>query len=271
MLALLASGCAPVHAPAGDVHPTPQLEGIARERREVRFVSKDVMLAGELDLPFGDSPAPLAFVIHHSGPAPRDAYGYLAEVLVREGYAVFRFDKRGTGMSEGEYGCCESDDALAAYGAAVEQAGIDRCNIFIIAQSVGTEHLADRFEDYARTQPPRGVALLSNLLRADRIGAIAAPVHIIVSDSEPELDALGPAAAEAHQAKYRFGASVYVADHTEHTLFDIRAGPMDWSNPDWVRRYHRGAMQSLIDWLNDYRITPEACVSAGKSVHKQER
>ena len=251
--------------PAGvsDVFPTPQLEGIARERREVRFDSDGVTLAGELDLPEGDGPPPLVFVIHHSGPMPRDTYGYLAELLLKEGYAVFRFDKRGTGLSEGEYGCCESDDALAAYRAAMQQTDVDRCSVFVVAQSIGTQYLADRFTDYAHAQPPRGVALLSNLLAADRIGAIAAPVHIVVSDSEPNVDAVGRLAAEAHQALTAMESSYYVADDTEHTLFDIRLGTPDWSNPEWARRYHRGAMQSLIDWLDGLRRESRDCLTPG--------
>jgi pimeloyl-ACP methyl ester carboxylesterase len=241
------------------VPPTPQLERIIRERREVRFASQGVALAGELDLPLGDAPAPLVFVIHHSGPVDRDSFGYLAELLVQEGYAVFRFDKRGTGMSDGEYGCCESQDALAAYRAAVTQDGIDRCSVFIVAQSVGTQHLAERFEEYVQALPPRGVVLLSSLLDANTIDVIAAPVHIIISDSEPNVDQLGRAAAEAHRRRYPFGASYYVAEQTEHTLFDISTGPIDWNDPGWVQRYHRGAMESLIDWLNDHVVTPDNC------------
>ena len=189
ILALALCSCTLGRQPHTDfVPPTPRLEGIVRERRQVRFASQGVILAGELDLPLGDSPAPLVFVIHHSGPVDRDSYGYLAELLVAEGYAVFRFDKRGTGMSGGEYGCCESKDALAAYRAAIAQDGIDHCNVFIVAQSVGTEHLAERFEEYVRARPPCGVAFLSNLLDAGSIDVIAAPVHIIISDSEPNAD-----------------------------------------------------------------------------------
>lgn len=260
VLVLIAGGCA--HGPNSDsnvVPPTPQLENITRERRQVRFVSGDVWLAGELDLPLGDMPAPLVFIIHHSGPVERDSFGYLAELLLAEGYAVFRFDKRGTGMSSGEYGCCEDDDALAAYRTATAEEGVDRCNVFIVAQSIGTQYLAERFEDYAQVLPPRGVVLLSNLLEADHIGAIAAPIHIIVSDSEPNVEAVGRAAAEAHQRKYAWGAGYYIAEHTEHTLFDIQDGPIDWSDPQWTRRYHRGAMQSMIEWLNERRVPPETC------------
>ena len=248
------SGCRPgADQSTSSTPPTPDLVGITRERREVRFVSQGVTLAGELDLPPGDAPAPLVFVIHHSGPVTRDAYGYLAELLLKEGYAIFRFDKRGTGASEGTYGCCESGDALAAYRAATAQDGVDLSNLFVVAQSIGTQHLAERFEQYVQVHPLRGVVLLSNLLDAGSIDRIAAPAHIIVSDSEANLDAIGPEAAEAHRRAYSFGASYYVAEGTEHNLFDISTGPIDWSDPEWVQRYHVGAMQSLIDWLDDQR------------------
>jgi len=255
ILALCAGGCAPAREQAATgVPPTPDLQDITQEQRQVRFASHGATLAGELDLPPGKGQAPLVFVIHHSGAVDRDAYGYLAELLVAQGYAVFRFDKRGTGASDGEYGCCEGEDALAAYQTAVVQDGIDRQNVFVVAQSIGTQLLAERFEEYAQAQPPRGVVLLSSLLNADSIGAIAAPVHIIVSDSEANLDEIGPAAAEAHREAFPYGASYYVAEHTEHNLFDISAGPIDWNDTDWVQRYHRGAMQSLIDWLNAHQI-----------------
>jgi len=239
-----------------DALPTPQLEGIARERREVRFQSGDATLAGELDLPTGDGPAPLVFIIHHSGPVTRDAYGYLAEILLPEGFAVFRFDKRGTGHSTGEYGCCEADDALAAYRAAVGQPGIDRQRVFIVAQSVGTQHLAGQFAAFQAIQPPRGVALLSNLLGPETITAVAAPILVIVAESEPELARIGPDAVTAHQAALPYGAELYIAAGAEHTLFDITDGPIDWTDPAWVTRYHRGAMAYLVGWLrDDYTLT----------------
>lgn len=233
----------------GDAVPTPALEGITRERREVHFVSGDATLAGELDLPLGEEDAPLVFILHHSGPATRDAYGYMAELLTQAGFAVFRFDKRGTGRSGGEYGCCEAEDALAAYRAAVEQSGVDRSRVFIVAQSIGTEHLAARFAEFAAVHSPAGVVLLSSLLGPERIVHIETPVHIIVSDSEPNLDAITVQAVEAHRSRTGYASSYYVAEHSEHTLFDVKDGPIDWSDPSWVKRYHRGAMQSMLEWL----------------------
>ncbi len=242
-----------------DAFPTPRLEGIVSERREVRFAAGDAELAGELDLPRGTGPHPLVVIIHHSGPVPRDSYGYLAEILVRAGYAVFRFDKRGTGASGGTYGCCESDDALAAYRAAVAQPGIDSCTVFIVAQSIGTQYLAEQYQAYAAVRSPRGVALLSSLLHADAILRIAAPVIVIVADSEADLEAIGPAAVAAHNERYGRDATLYVAEGAEHTLFDVRDGPIDWSDPVWVERYHRGAMAALVAQLDSWRASPGAC------------
>lgn len=249
ILILALTGCTPASQP--EARPTPNLDPISAARYEVRFKANDgIELAGELTLPRNRSQPALAVIIHHSGPVDRDAYGYLAELLVARGYAVFRFDKRGTGASEGTYGCCEAQDALAAYRTAVHQPGIDPGRVFIIAQSIGTRYVADLFDAYVAASPPCGVALLSNLLGPDEIIAISAPVHVIVADSEPELQRIGPDAVAAHNAHWPYGASLYIAEGAEHTLFDIRDGPIDWSNPDWVHRYHGGAMASLLDWMD---------------------
>ncbi|MER3458141.1 MAG: alpha/beta hydrolase [Chloroflexota bacterium] len=220
--------------------------------QEVSFQSEDgTRLAGQLDRPPGQANPPLVFIIHHSGAVDRDAYQYLAARLVPAGYAVFRFDKRGTGRSEGTYGCCEDSDALAAYRAAVAQDGIDMSRVFIIAQSIGTQILAKRFEEFARIYRPAGVVLLSSLLPAEDILAIKAPLHIIISDSKPDLAALGEGAVKAHRAAYSYGASYFIAPHTEHTLFDISDGPIDWSDPNWPEKFSQDAWLSLLGWLEN--------------------
>jgi hypothetical protein len=86
----------------------------------------------------------------------------------------------------------------------------------------------------------------------------------VISDSEPHVDQLGHLAAEAHQAKYPYGATYYIAEQTEHTLFDVSTGPIDWNDPAWTERYNRGAMQSLVDWLDDHKIDSESCPRAAR-------
>lgn len=215
----------------------------------VTFQSRDgTRLAGQFDLPPGLTSPPLVFIIHHSGAVDRDSYQYLAARLVPAGYAVFRFDKRGTGKSQGQYGCCEDNDALAAYRAAVADANE---RVFMLAQSIGTKILADRWKEFEQIRHPDGVVLLSNLLERQEIVTINAPIHIIISDSEARMDAIGEGAVNAHRIAYpKYKASFQVIPNTEHTLFDISSGQIDWSDPNWTRRFHPAAWQSLKNWLD---------------------
>lgn len=63
------------------------------------------------------------------------------------------------------------------------------------------------------------------------------------------MAALTEDAVRAHAAAYHFGASYFIAENAEHTLYDISAGPVDWSDPNWPERFHAGAWQSLQAWL----------------------
>lgn len=240
--------------PAATLAPTPtpgpKLIPFDSRVQEMTFSGMDgVPLAGQIDWPPAVVEPPLVVILHHAGREPRNSYQHFAAKLAPAGYAVFRFDKRGAGKSGGEYGCCEADDALAAYRAATAQSGYDREHVFIIAQSIGTRILAERFDEFARTHPIAGVVLLSSLLEGAAVLPIRAPIHIIVADSEPNVRALTEDAVRAHTAAYPFGASYYVAANAEHTLYDISAGPIDWGDPNWPDRFHAGAWESLQRWL----------------------
>lgn len=222
------------------------------DQQEVRFQSSDgTWLAGQFDWVKGNKKVPLVFIIHHSGPVDRDSYQYMAAFLVPAGYSVFRFDKRGTGSSEGTYGCCEAEDALAAYEAAIQQTYKPLPKVFIIAQSIGTQILAERYEDFEKVHPPDSVILLSNLLEGEEIIPIKAKVHIIISDQEPHLEKIGVEAANAHNRVHQSGASVFIAENTEHTLFDITQGPIDWNDPRWPYRFSQSAKESILGWLGN--------------------
>ena len=222
--------------------------------QQVRFESADgTSLAGQVDWPVGVENPPLVFILQHSGPVDRDAYQYLAALLVPEGYAVFRFDKRGNGKSGGTYGCCEDEDALAAYKAASGLSGYDPKRVYIIAQSVGTEILARRYDEFTNLQPVRGVVLLSSLLEGKEVLSIDSPLFIIVSDGESNLVAITEASVNAHRQEYSSGAGYFIAPHTEHTLFDVSQEPIDWADPNWPLRFSTDAAENLLIWLNEDR------------------
>ncbi len=74
--------------------------------QEVSFKSGDFNLKGDLRIPIDGEIHPAVVLVHGSGSATRDGAVYLEpliEVFLRNGYAVFSWDKPGSGESTGEF------------------------------------------------------------------------------------------------------------------------------------------------------------------------
>lgn len=100
-LALLLAGCS---APAPTSQPpTPTVMPARIE--EITFQSREFSLAGELRTPSGKGPFPVVMFVHGSGYADRIMFGMylpIMERMLQAGYAVFSWDKPGTGESTGQ-------------------------------------------------------------------------------------------------------------------------------------------------------------------------
>ncbi|HEY1753364.1 MAG TPA: alpha/beta hydrolase [Caulobacteraceae bacterium] len=107
-----------------------------------------VKLAGTLTLPKGDGPFPAVVLIAGSGPNTRNepllghqVFLVLADYLTRHGIAVLRYDKRGTGVSGGDYGKATTadfaDDAEAAAAYLRGRKEIDPRHVGLIGHSEG--------------------------------------------------------------------------------------------------------------------------------------
>jgi dipeptidyl aminopeptidase/acylaminoacyl peptidase len=73
---------------------------------EIRFRSGDFELFGDLRLPAGEGPYPAVIMVHGSGSATRNGavpFGPMIEIFQRHGYAVFSWDKPGSGKSTGRF------------------------------------------------------------------------------------------------------------------------------------------------------------------------
>jgi alpha-beta hydrolase superfamily lysophospholipase len=122
-------------------------------QQEVSFISGNIKLSGTLTLPSANAEALSTFVfIHGSGPTDRDenpdfeflspaekvklsqrlkafnlelnqyklnVFNEMSDYLVNEGFATFRYDKRGIGKSEGDYKTAGFNDLVSDARAAI--------------------------------------------------------------------------------------------------------------------------------------------------------
>lgn len=113
-------------SPAEDTQPVvpTSIEAI-EDLDHIEFYSGGDRLTGRLTLPDGEGPFPAIVYVHGSGPSTRHEIDFAIPTLKAAGFAVFSYDKRGAGDSEGNYfdvGTLTSevaleilaDDALAA-------------------------------------------------------------------------------------------------------------------------------------------------------------
>jgi pimeloyl-ACP methyl ester carboxylesterase len=105
-------------------------------------------LSGTLTLPKGQGPFPAVILIGGSGPTTRDEpfFGHrpflvLADFLTRRGFAVLRYDKRGSGASTGDYANATTadlaDDAQAGVDFLKGRSDIDGRRVGLIGHSEG--------------------------------------------------------------------------------------------------------------------------------------
>ena len=111
---------------------------------EIRFRSGKFRLVGDLRIPEGEGPHPVVIMVHGDGPVTREGYPATfppaIETFLRNGYAVFSWDKPGSGESKGKFNqlVLERADILAdSVDVLVEHPSInpDRIGLWGISQA----------------------------------------------------------------------------------------------------------------------------------------
>lgn len=209
---------------------------------DIVFAGDGVRLAGQIEYPIlsaRQKTFPLIFILHHAGCDDRRSYAHYAQAALASGYAVFRWDKRGTGRSgAGGYGST-TQDAVNAYEVALEQPNVDRKRVIILAQAAGTSLLGDSFGLFARIQLPYGVVLVTNALDEQAVLAIESRMLVIMGQNDwRPWQKFGKAVCETHSRAYKQGAHYYVAPYADRMLQDPRTGA-----------FHFGANTALQEWL----------------------
>jgi pimeloyl-ACP methyl ester carboxylesterase len=150
----------PSNARQGELWKNPDYfeEEIVFENRTSRL-----RLAGTLTKPYHGGPFPAVLLICGSGPVHREnSYGItgmfslIADRMTRKGFAVFRYDKRGVGGSEGTFADATlvefADDACAGFNYLRALDGVDVNSVGVLGHSEGgivASIVASRSQDVA--------------------------------------------------------------------------------------------------------------------------
>jgi pimeloyl-ACP methyl ester carboxylesterase len=80
------------------------------KEEDIQFCNEGITLSGTVVLPCSEGLHPAVVLIHGSGAESREGYRFLADHLARHGIAALRYDKRGTGASEGDWHYASLED-----------------------------------------------------------------------------------------------------------------------------------------------------------------
>jgi pimeloyl-ACP methyl ester carboxylesterase len=195
-----------------------------------------VVLSGTLTRPRGDRPVTAIVLLHGSGPADRDEtiaghkpFAILADHLTREGFAVFRYDKRGILRSGGHY-VSTTGTELAEDGAdAVEalRARRDIAHVGLIGHSEGGLLAAQIAAEHPQAiafvvslagpgMKGRELILLQDRVGYEKRGLSEAQIAVLTSYGERFYDAViaNPDVATRIQALGTLRQSLSDADRT---------------------------------------------------------
>jgi pimeloyl-ACP methyl ester carboxylesterase len=109
------------------------------KHENVRFSNGPVRLAGTLITPCARAKFPVIILVHASGAEDREYLLPFARFLVRRGFAVLGYDKRGVGGSTGDWRTASLDDLAGDVVAAFEylktRSDVDRAQIGLLGWS----------------------------------------------------------------------------------------------------------------------------------------
>lgn len=112
--------------------------------RDASFNNKNVQLSGSLTVPRAEGKYPAVLLIWGSGPQDRQYQGFFASIadhLSKNGFCVFRFDKRGIGSSGGDFSSATDKDEIEDLNMAFEylagQKEVDPQKIAVIGHEKG--------------------------------------------------------------------------------------------------------------------------------------
>jgi alpha-beta hydrolase superfamily lysophospholipase len=174
-------------------------------------------------------------------------YSHLALRLVREGFAVFRYDKPGAGRSSPGLYATERSSALEAYTRAVDHARVDVERVYLVGHGLGCDTIAGIYPRFAAVAPPAGVILLDNVVGETDSVRIETPVLVVNPGKDPDDryqygEFVAEARARANPQK--LSTDLVLIDDAEPGLLATQQ-----KNGESVYSLHPRALDAIVQWL----------------------
>ncbi len=156
----------------------------------IRFQSGPFELAGQLDIP--DSPKGVLLLVPGTGrhdrhgnikgyPAYNNLYDKIAEVVLDANYAIFRYDKGGTGESSS--GLNDMRDIIAAYESMINCVPNIK-NYGIICHGAGVGQLYRAWFEITQLKLPNKLILIGSGINRQRTTIFKQSILLITSNDE---------------------------------------------------------------------------------------
>jgi len=224
---------------------------------EAEFYVGPFSLAGQMDYPEGDGPFPAVLII--PGPPSHDRYGnvrgykaynnylqQLAEVIVDAGYAVFRWDKGGTGKSSS--GLSAPQNMVAAYKQMCSMPKVDLDKTALLAIAGGSAFVYRKWLELEEINPIEQLTLLSTGVNDLKLEDLDIPICLIRGTGGMIRS---KRALEKYQVEKNVRIQFYEAKHANEQLLDETDGKVNLFTDD-TARWDAQSLEILHTWFASF-------------------
>lgn len=221
---------------------------------EVEFTTGPFSLAGQMDYPEGSGPFPTVLIV--PGPPQHDRYGnvrgykaydnyfqVLAEHILSTGYAVFRWDKGGTGKSSS--GLSAPLNMVSAYRKMCNMPHVDTDKTAILAIGGGSAHVYRKWIELEEINPIHHLTLLSTGVNELKLQSLDLPICLVAGAGRILRS---KRALEQYSEEKDHHIQVYEAEEANEQLFDESDGPVNLFTGENAK-WHKNSLEVIQSWF----------------------
>ncbi|MHA2501740.1 MAG: hypothetical protein ACXAE3_02535 [Candidatus Kariarchaeaceae archaeon] len=221
---------------------------------EVEFHAGPFSLAGQIDYPNEADTFPALLIV--PGAPQHDRFGNvrgysaynnyleaLKDTLIDAGYAVFRWDKGGTGKSSS--GLSAPMNMVSAYRKLTGMDRVDRTRIGILAIAGGSAHVYRKWGELQEINATQQLILLSTGVNDLKLEDLEVPIGLLMGNGEILRS---QRALDRYSEQKKLPVMYYSELNASEQLFDITKGKVNLFNA-LDAKWHPSILEKLKGWI----------------------